>query len=164
MAIKAQPKVVGGNFADRFMGNYNGQATITGVDIIKSDTKPELNGSIAVHLRATVITNNTKTNIELVDWYGKKRPQTPATDFAQQMLNRATGAQLSAGVKMFDKEIDEKDARKTVANIFKKLIGKQVNISQYYKEGYNVPNIRYKFDEVTDEDVADESDDDELPL
>ena len=169
--IKASPKSVGSMFPERYMARYNGPATITEVNVVKSENKPAVNGCLAIHLRGTIITKNgNEKTVDIVDWYGKKKPDTPAQKFAEQMLNRAVNAQLSAGVEPFADEIEIKDARKKVLEIFKALVGKTVTISQYYKEGYDMPNINYRFsdDDVeeidADDEVADEGDDDELPL
>lgn len=173
--IKANPKSVGSMFAERYMGRYNGPATITEVNVVKSDKKPAVNGCIAVHLRGTIMTRNgNEKTVDIVDWYGKKKADTPLQSFAEQMLNRAVNAQLSAGVEPFNEEIDIKETRKKVLEIFQGLKGKQVEISQYYKEGYDMPNINYRFtddeveeveaDNADDEEADNSSEDEDLPL
>ena len=166
MAIKAQPKSVGGMFPERYLGTYNNTAVITEVSVVQSKNKPANNGCLAVHLKGQIFNQSGKAEeVHLIDWYGKKKPTTADDTFAQQMLNRATGAQLSAGVAMYDKEVEAKDARKVVKQIFEGLIGKRVTISQYYKEGFSLPNIQYKFvegDETADASADDTADD--LPL
>lgn len=167
MAIKAQPKSVGGMFPERYLGAYNNTAVITEVSVVQSKNKPENNGCLAIHLKGQIFNQSGKAEeVHMIDWYGKKKPATATETFAQQMLNRATAAQLSAGVAMYDKEIEPKEARKIVKEIFEGLIGKRVTISQYYKEGYSLPNIQYKFveDGEATEASSDDDDDDELPL
>ena len=163
MAIKAQPKSVGINFPNRYEGRYNGTATITSVDVVKSENKPKLNGAIAVHLKGKAVLNGQLVELNMVDWFGKKTSTTLTDEeFAQQMINRATGAQLSAGEDYYNKEIkDTNQVRKIVKKIFESLIGKEVTISQYTKEGYSLPNIRYIFDSTETEDT---DDDDELDI
>lgn len=144
--ITPNPISTGVVFQDRYEGNYNGKATITGVDIVNSQTNPSQNGSLAVHMRGIV----NGQPVEIVDYYGKKKnPTTTDQVFAQQMLNRATGAQKSAGVASFNEPIDVKLVRQKVYQIFTELIGKQVTISQYTRQGFTRPNINYKFDEAS---------------
>lgn len=140
MLIKAEPKSVGYTIEDRYEGDYNGVATIEKVEGIKDGAQK---GTILVHLRGT-------KNQHIVDWYGHKQENTAQMTFSQQMLNRAGGAQQSAGVELFSGEVDgesDKDVRKAVFGIFKELVGKKVYISQYKKQGFERPNINYKFDE-----------------
>ena len=158
MLIKAEPKSVVYTVEDRYLGNYNGVAKIEKVEGIKEGAQK---GTIIVHLRGA-------NNQHIVDWYGQKHTETPQTTFAQQMLNRAGGAQKSAGVELFNEEIDgenDKAVRKAVYNIFKELTGKKVYISQYTRQGFSMPNINYKFDEnarailgKTSDEVANDDD------
>lgn len=144
MQIIANPMSKGITFENRFEDNYNGKATITKVDVVRSTRNPSQNGSLAVHMTGSV---NGKT-VDIVDFYGMKRPQTPIQTFAQQMLNRATAAQKSAGVPHFSQPIEAEQARQVVFGIFQALVGKEVTISQWTPAGQAHPNINYKFDEV----------------
>lgn len=170
--IKAQPKSVGSLYPERYEGKYTDKATITAVEVVKSDRKPELNGCLAIHLKGKITYDNgTTKQVELVDWFGKKSKNTDKTSFAQQMLNRAVNAQLSAGEKPFSDEIDEDKVRGTVKKIFEGLIGKQVTANQYFKrnkdtgEFYTKPNINYLFGENAEVGEIENDDDvEDLPL
>ena len=145
MVLKANPKSTGIVIKDRYKGDYNGTATITGVSIVKSQ-KAKANNSIAVHMTGYVVSENRELRpVYIIDWYGQKNPDTALDKFAQQMLNRATSAQLSAGQDYFKEDIEPGKVRQKVYDIFKSLIGKKVTISQYTPKGYSLPNINYKF-------------------
>lgn len=172
--IKAQPKSVGSKFADRYEGKYNNKATIVSVEAVKSDGPS--NGAIAVHLKGKLTYDNgTSKTVHLVDWFGHRNKNTDKASFAQQFINRAANAQLSAGKKAFDKEIDENDEvklRKTVYKIFKSLEGEEVFVNQYTplnketNQPFAHPNINYLFgnDVETADEVDNEDEDDDLPF
>lgn len=174
MAIKAQPKSVGSNFPDRYEGKYDAKATIESVEAVKSDGPS--NGAIAVHLKGKLVYDNgTSKTVHLVDWFGHRNKNTDKASFAQQFINRAANAQLSAGEKCFDGEIDENnesELRKTVYKIFKQLVNKEVFVHQYTPKNketgelYAHPNINYLFgeDAVVDDDEAEADEDEDLPF
>lgn len=168
MAIKAQPKSVGSNFPDRYEGKYDAKATIESVEAVKSDGPS--NGAIAVHLKGKLTYDNgTSKTVHLVDWFGHRNQNTDKAQFAQQFINRAANAQLSAGTQAYDGEVDEnndRELRLTVYKIFKNLVGKEVFVHQYTPknkqtgESFAHPNINYLFGENVPTDIEPEEADD----
>ena len=141
MSITANPQSKGIVVENRYQGPYNGKATIDKVDIVNSKDE-SVNGSIVVHLTGSL----DNKEVKMIDFFGRKKTATVSDEaFAQQMLNRATSAQESAGVTHFNEAIEPAQVRGKVKEIFDGLVGKTVTISQWTRPGFSRPNINYKF-------------------
>lgn len=151
--FKPAPKSVGIiiDDAERYTGDFNGKITITKVDEIQNGDKK---GSIIVHMANARLKQN---SMEIRDGFFPPKKGTNASVWRQTQVDRVTGAMKSAGVNP-----PEEVKLSELKGLLEGLVGKEVTISQWTKEGETMPRVNYKFvDGEEIEDAEDNEDDDE---
>lgn len=153
--FKPAPKSVGAfiDDAERYMEPFNGKITITKVDEIQNGDKK---GSIIVHMTNARLK---KENMEIRDGFFPPKKGTVAKVWRQTQVDRVTGAMKSAGVTP-----PEEVKMKELKGLLEQLVGKEVVISQWIKEGETMPRVNYKFSNLksdANEDDEGEGDDED---
>lgn len=159
-AIKAEPKSVGliyNNF-ERYEGKFNGKVKVIDVNKIEHG---QYKGAILIHMQNARLKANGQ---EISDGFFAPSAKQSLKQWRKIQRDKIAGAMLSAGLKAPEKINLGTEGEK----LLKKLIGKEVTISQFTNKGYSKPTIRYKFvsedveePELDDEDDEDDEDEDE---
>ena len=149
LQIVANPKSITSNFPTRYEGRYNGQVTIEDVNY---DQK---SNCFFVHMTSPSLK---KANQDIVDTFGNQKDFTKGDAFAQQIINRASGALKSSGdydttVSATGNDIKElnTNAKREAYKVFMSLIGKTVTISQFQGKGGVRLNYVYNEPETNNE-------------
>lgn len=134
--LTANPQSVGGDFANRYEGNYNGQVEITSVDVVTKEGPHK--GNVVVHMTNAALKQR---GLEIQDWFtGRKTADEKVWE--QTQLNRIACIYKSAGIE-FNNSTTLHDAGMRLLS--GDLKGKTVKISQFKRDGFNRPSVSFKF-------------------